>query len=66
MDFKAGSVVRLKSYGPAMTIERVGRGNDGAPTADCIWFEGSKAVRGTFPLSTLMADEEEPPGPVIA
>jgi len=54
---KPGDVVRLKSGGPAMTIERVGQAGDGQPAADCLWFEGTEVKRGTFLLTTLARDE---------
>lgn len=57
MALKVGDVVRLNSGGPAMTIQRMGHGTDGTPTADCVWFEENKVQRDTFPLSVLTLDE---------
>lgn len=56
-EFSEGDVVRLKSGGPAMTIEFVNA--DGrVPRAMCIWFDGSTTKSGEFLLSSL-----EPSGP---
>lgn len=59
MEFAAGDVVRLRSGGPLMTVEKVGKL---AFTEDeavwCAWFEreGSRQVakRETFPPVTLV------------
>lgn len=57
MDFKPGDVVRLKSGGPRMTVEKVGKTQFGDDGVWCVWFEtsGSKQIakRETFPLVTL-------------
>jgi uncharacterized protein YodC (DUF2158 family) len=53
--FKPGDVVKLKSGGPRMTVERTGPDvnvNIQDPVA-CVWFEGSKDTRDTFPAATL-------------
>jgi uncharacterized protein YodC (DUF2158 family) len=50
---KVGDVVRLKSGGPAMTIEQVH-----ADKALCSWFEGSKTHKQMFPLQALELDDE--------
>ncbi len=57
-EFKVGSVVRLKSSGPDMTIAKF---EDDASDATkkntfafCGWFEGKKLHQRTFPLEMLM------------
>ncbi len=49
--FKVGDVVRLKSGGSRMTIEKV----DG-DYVSCVWFEGAKMERATFLYDTLTPD----------
>jgi len=49
---KPGDTVELKSGGPAMTVAKIEPIN-GVPHAVCDWFDGSKMVRDTFPLSSL-------------
>jgi uncharacterized protein YodC (DUF2158 family) len=51
-EFKPGDVVRLKSGGPQMTVEKVASWN-GAMTADCSWFSDNKLQSGSFPLTSL-------------
>jgi len=55
-EFKEGEVVVLKSGGPRMTIEGIGKYGPGATkdNANCIWFEGTKRHEAIFELSTLM------------
>jgi uncharacterized protein YodC (DUF2158 family) len=45
LEFNVGDVVRLKSGGPEMTIEGIGKHGLGAvhDNAKCVWFEGKKA-----------------------
>jgi uncharacterized protein YodC (DUF2158 family) len=62
-EFKAGDLVQLKSGGPIMTVEQVGKTamlqEDGVW---CVWFErvGSKQVaeRETFPPVVLEKAEK--------
>ncbi|MGL5646545.1 MAG: YodC family protein [Clostridium sp.] len=49
-----GSVVRLKSGGPLMTI--VGNGFDGGYT--CRWFAGDEVKEGNFIPESLELDED--------
>ena len=58
MDFQAGDIVQLKSGGPRMTVEQVGKhAPTGADTVWCTWFEevGKRQVvqRETFSPSVL-------------
>ncbi|MGA9057478.1 MAG: DUF2158 domain-containing protein [Terriglobia bacterium] len=57
-EIKTGDVVQLKSGGPRMTVSEVGRSMGGVPTAWCDWFEGNKALKGSFPISSLKRSEE--------
>jgi uncharacterized protein YodC (DUF2158 family) len=43
-DFKPGDVVRMKSGGPAMTVEYIGKQHMGSSTnaAQCSWFQMEK------------------------
>jgi uncharacterized protein YodC (DUF2158 family) len=43
-DFKVGDTVSLKSGGPPMTIDYIGRQRGGDPynSAQCSWFETNK------------------------
>lgn len=57
-DFKPGDVVRLKSGGPKMTINNIGKYNYADyDSAACDWFVQDKAPwkkeSGVFPLHSL-------------
>ena len=54
-EFKAGDVVKLKSGGPMMTIEDIGKYGMGSKTdrAKCLWFDGVKRMEGVFKLATI-------------
>ncbi len=56
MEFKPGDIVRLKSGGPAMTVESVGQ--DGI---NCVWFDGKRRLAKPFVPQTLTAAEPSPP-----
>ncbi len=66
MEFEIGDVVKLKSGGPAMTIQQIGNWTylsvDGSNTredeAKCFWFEGSKRSEGCFNLASLEKVEQ--------
>ena len=58
MSFEAGDLVKLKSGGPTMTVEQVGKKSMTEEDAVwCVWFEkvGNKQVvqRDTFPPVVL-------------
>lgn len=55
-DIKAGDTVQLKSGGPAMTVKQVAELH-GAVTAWCDWFDGKKAMNGTFPVTSLRIED---------
>lgn len=53
-ELKVGDVVELKSGGPPMTIEDIGRYNySDVPAAKCVWFEGKKRHEDVFQIATL-------------
>ncbi len=56
MNIQPGSIVRLKSGGPAMTVNWVGQ-DDGPPHAYCEWFIQDQAPwkkdGAVFPLTSL-------------
>ena len=63
-DFKAGDVVQLKSGGPKMTIELIGKKfeSDTKNSAKCVWFEKQKRISASFEFETLrIADADEEP-----
>ena len=62
-------VVKLKSGGPPMTVERLGKraimasalGTAMAGAVDdchCVWFDGEKMVKHTFPAALLVIVRE--------
>jgi len=48
MRFKVGDVVRLKSNGPAMTIDEIA-----GTQAHCVWFNGTVLSSGYFEMAAL-------------
>ncbi len=53
-EIKAGDIVQLKSGGPKMTVSTVSTPMGGTTLhAWCDWFEGTKKVQGSFPLTSL-------------
>lgn len=55
-EIKAGSIVRLKSGSPSMTVAYLGEVN-GRASAWCDWFDKTKKENGTFPVTSLELDE---------
>ena len=53
-----GDSVQLKSGGPKMTVAEIKPWN-GVMTAWCDWFEGSKKMSDSFPLTSLKQVEEQ-------
>jgi uncharacterized protein YodC (DUF2158 family) len=49
--FVVGSVVKLKSGGPDMTVRSTPR--DSSDYYDCQWFAGKKLESGRFPTDSL-------------
>lgn len=58
--FAIGAQVRLKSYGPVMTVD----GYFDPDKLQCQWFDGNKLMKGDFSAETLVEvdDEGEPIG----
>ena len=59
--FKPGDVVKLKSGGPKMTVQKTSRGiGDRGWTVRCDWFAGSKKEQGVFAPEQLVHFTEAP------
>lgn len=62
-NFQVGDIVEIKSGGPTMTVEKVGRFsrsmNDSYDGVSCVWFDGSKMVRENFAAEALDKVEAE-------
>jgi uncharacterized protein YodC (DUF2158 family) len=54
-EFEVGDVVQLKSGGPKMTIENIGKYGMGSTKdeAKCVWFDGTKRNEALFELAAL-------------
>jgi uncharacterized protein YodC (DUF2158 family) len=54
-EIKAGDTVQIKSGGPVMTVEQIGKKHLGGDVlyAWCVWFEGTKQQKGVFALTSL-------------
>jgi uncharacterized protein YodC (DUF2158 family) len=59
---KVGSIVKLKSGGPKMTVEAVFRDVSKETYVQCSWFEGDKRVEGQFGLEAIETVEITPNG----
>ena len=57
----AGDVVRLKSGGPTMTVDRVYAGVSGGQKAECQWFENNQLKVGQFSITSLESAEKAGP-----
>lgn len=55
-DIKIGDVVKLKSGGPLMTVDRAAANGVGGRTSRfrCVWFAGEARVEGEFDTASLM------------
>ena len=51
--WKEGDVVRLKSGGPKMVVDRVKYFSDDSASVYCVWFENNKKLEYDFPPSGL-------------
>jgi uncharacterized protein YodC (DUF2158 family) len=58
-DIAKGSIVSLKSGGPAMTVQEVGSYTGYGITngAKCVWFENDKKKEDFFDVETLQVIE---------
>ncbi len=67
-NLQPGDVVRVKSGGPKMTIDKIGQfGMGSKEEARCVWFDGNKRVTDLFQLEILEKVDEEPkPSPRIS
>lgn len=45
MSLKVGDVVRLKSGGPAMTVDQMRKDRDGTEIAHTVWYAGNHELR---------------------
>lgn len=55
MEFKIGDVVKLKSGGPDMTVEKLGKGMTGEMFVTCVWFKDGTPVKFDFSPPALCA-----------
>lgn len=55
-----GSVVRLASGGPRMTVEKFSGAQAGERGAHCVWFAGDVPRREVFPEQALVPAPTEP------
>ena len=53
-----GTVVRLKSGGPPMTVKHTFPGGEGQQLAICQWFHDGEGRSETFPSASLEAEPE--------
>ena len=51
--WKEGDVVRLKSGGPQMVVDRVKYFSDDSASVYCTWFDGSRKEESDFPPAAL-------------
>lgn len=58
-EIEVASIVRLKSGGPKMTVERILRYKDVDTQVSCTWYNSlwAKIERNTFYLSSLVLAE---------
>jgi uncharacterized protein YodC (DUF2158 family) len=57
-EINVGDVVVLKSGGPNMTVDQIGKVSyEDFASAWCTWFEGKKKNNDTFPLTSLKKAE---------
>jgi uncharacterized protein YodC (DUF2158 family) len=59
MAWKTGDTVRLKSGGPLMTVEKVGRDAHQRDMVFTQWFDAAKVVTGYFPPESLAGEDDE-------
>jgi uncharacterized protein YodC (DUF2158 family) len=64
-EFKPGDVVRLKSGGPAMTVDEIEKKGT-AVSVFCFWFDGAQLEDGEFAPASLALVAPEQPTPAIA
>jgi uncharacterized protein YodC (DUF2158 family) len=60
-DIKPRDMVQVISGGPRMTVTQVAEDMLGEMTAWCVWFDGSKKMDGTFPVTALKVVSDSGP-----
>ncbi|MDQ2065521.1 DUF2158 domain-containing protein [Xinfangfangia sp. CPCC 101601] len=66
MDFKPADLVRLRSGGEVMTVEKVGR-YGGEIKVSAVWFEGTELRRAVFlPVVLELVEAAAAAAPAIA
>jgi len=67
-ELTVGDVVQLKSGGPRMTIEGIGKFGAGSThdKAKCVWFDGKRRMEDFFELPALSKVDDAPPPPMPA
>lgn len=53
--FKIGDIVKLKSGGPAMTVQAINESENSGIYFQCQWFAGKKLEVGSFRGESLVA-----------
>jgi uncharacterized protein YodC (DUF2158 family) len=59
MSFSAGDVVKLKSGGPSMAIQRI-YSEENIEYASCSWFDGNTKMSDTFATASLEPAQPRP------
>jgi uncharacterized protein YodC (DUF2158 family) len=58
-EFQIGDTVRLKSGGPLMTVDNIGKDSMNRPMIWCSWFDGKQVLQTkTFVPATLEKDDD--------
>jgi uncharacterized protein YodC (DUF2158 family) len=59
-EIKVGDVVQLKSGGPKMTVDNIGKYNYSPhDQAACSWFDGAKKIEDVFPMTSLKKSDDD-------
>lgn len=53
--FAVGTLVKLRSGGPLLTVTRVG------VDVECMWFQTEEFKARTFPAAALVVSRDDPP-----
>jgi len=63
MGFKVGDIVRIKSGGPKMTVQKIVRSegrNNSILFCDCVWFVNDCIGHSTFNPDAIVKEENLP------